>query len=251
MTPALVVVAHGSRDARSAATVRHLVAELRGRAAGVDVREAFLDLSTPRVDDTLAALHRDGHRHVVAVPLLLGSAYHARVDLPALVAEVTTRLPRLRVTVADVLGTDPRLQRVALDRVANAGVDLTDPELGLVLAAVGSSHGPANDVVCALARDWHDRLGIPTVAAFATATRPDVSSALAALRARGARRFAVASWFLAPGLLLDRVADRAREAEPDVAVAAPLGADPRVARVVLHRYAEALVRAATATRRTA
>lgn len=84
--PALLAVAHGSRDPRSAATVRALVTAVRLAAPGTEVREAFLDLSSPKVGERLAELHARGQRQVVVVPLLLGSAYHARVDLPALIA---------------------------------------------------------------------------------------------------------------------------------------------------------------------
>ncbi|WP_026065957.1 CbiX/SirB N-terminal domain-containing protein, partial [Actinoalloteichus spitiensis] len=56
------------------------------------------------------------------------------------------------------------------------------------------------------------------------------------LRAAGARRIAVAPWFLAPGLLLTRVTDRARDLVPDVTVAAPIGADIELAQLVLRRY---------------
>ncbi|EHK86042.1 cobalamin (vitamin B12) biosynthesis CbiX protein, partial [Saccharomonospora azurea SZMC 14600] len=45
--PVLAVVAHGSRDARSAATVRDLAAVLRRLDSDVDVRVSFLDLSEP------------------------------------------------------------------------------------------------------------------------------------------------------------------------------------------------------------
>ncbi|MCP2234709.1 sirohydrochlorin chelatase [Prauserella halophila] len=242
--PPLLIVAHGSRDSRSAATVRALADVVRTRSDAPDVRVAFLDLSAPSVGDALAGLHAEGHRHVVAVPLLLGHAYHARVDLPALVDEVTARLPRLSVTVSDVLGPDPLLEDVALDRLTGAGATLSDPHLGVVLAAVGSSHEAANDVVTRIARGWDGRHPARVTAAFASAARPDVPAAIAKLRARGARRFAVASWFFAPGLLPDRIADLAAESAPDAVVAAPLGTDPRVAAVVLDRYADTLTGAA-------
>jgi sirohydrochlorin ferrochelatase len=70
-------------------------------------------------------------------------------------------------------------------------------------------------------------------AAFASAASPDVPAAVAALRASGARRIAVASWFLAPGRLPDRVAALAG---PDAVVAAPLGPDPALAELVVARY---------------
>lgn len=234
----LVAAAHGSRDRRSAATVRALVRLVRDRAPGTDVRESFLDLSTPHLADVLADLHARGHRQVVVVPLLLGRAYHARSDLPGIVTGVTRRLPRLHVSIADILGPDPLLAAVARDRLAAFGADLADPELGVVFSAVGSSHPPANAAVAALARGWQDRHACAVAPAFASAARPGVPEAVAALRARGARRFAVASWFLAPGLLPDRVRTLAAQAAPGAPVAEPLGADPRVADVVVRRYAD-------------
>jgi len=241
MAAPLVAVAHGSRDPRSAATVAALMDVVRGRAPGLDVRTAFLDLSAPRLPDVLSALHGEGHREVVVVPLLLGKAFHARVDLPSVVAETTARLPRLSVSVADVLGPDPQLGAAALRRLRAAGVLPGDPSVGVVLAAAGSSHRPANVAVSTVAGSWA-RLGFAGVeAAFASSATPDVPAAVAALRARGARRIAVASWFLAPGRLPDRVAALARAADPAAPIAAPLGADPEVADVVLDRYAAAAV----------
>lgn len=233
--PPLVAVAHGSRDPRSAATVSALLDVVRAREPGLDVRAAFLDLSAPRLPDVLTALAADGHRDVVLVPLLLGSAFHARVDLPALVAQAQARLPRLSVSVSDVLGPDDRLSTVALRRL---GIALDDPSLGVVLAAAGSSHAPANAAVAAVAASWARRFPIAgAAAAFASAATPDVPAAIESLRARGARRIAVASWFLAPGRLPDRVAALAG----DALVAPPMGPAPELAELILDRYAAAAV----------
>ncbi|MFC7613663.1 sirohydrochlorin chelatase [Actinokineospora soli] len=236
MTP-LVAVAHGSRDPRSAASVAGLLDVVRSRAPGLDVRGAFLDLSAPLLVDVLAGLHGEGHRRVVVAPLLLGRAFHARVDLPALLASVD--LPGLSVSVADVLGPSPLLEAAALRRLADVGVTPGDPSVGVVLAATGSSHAPANARVHEVARGWSRRHGWAVAAAFASATTPDVRTAIADLRARGARRIAVASWFLAPGLLPDRVAAEARAAVPDVRIAPPLGNAVEVADLVLERYSTA------------
>ncbi|WP_436495307.1 sirohydrochlorin chelatase [Actinokineospora sp. HUAS TT18] len=233
MTP-LVAVAHGSRDPRSAATVAELLDVVRAQRPDLDVRGAFLDLSEPLLSDVLDSLHADGHREIVVAPLLLGRAFHARVDLPSLIAEAQARLPLLSVTVTDVLGPDARLEAAALRRLAEIGVAPGDPTLGVVLAATGSSHAPANARVHEVAERWSRVMGWSGVrAAFASATEPDVSAAVAALRARGATRIAVASWFLAPGLLPDRVI---AQAGPAVAVAAPLGAAVEVADLILDRY---------------
>ena len=227
----LVAVAHGSRDPRSAATVAALADVVRLLRPGLDVRVAFLDLSVPRLGDVLAAV--DGP--AVVVPLLLGEAHHARVDVPAAVAAATGRHPLLDARTAGVLGPDPRLGGAALRRLAAAGVALDDPGLGVVLAAAGSSHRPARDAVAAVAAAWARHAPwVGAEAAFAAGDGPSVASAAARLRACGAARIAVASWFLAPGRLPDRVAEAA--ASLGAVLADPLGADVEVAQVVLDRY---------------
>jgi sirohydrochlorin ferrochelatase len=120
-------------------------------------------------------------------------------------------------------------------RLTEVAGPAADPGLGVVLAATGSSRDAANVAVHRLAtglgarHGWHGCL-----AAFATPVSPSVPEAIARLRAAGARRIAVASWFLAPGLLPTRVADAASTAA--VPLAAPLGPHPLVADVVLTRY---------------
>src|SRR5262249_55391738 len=115
--PALVTVAHGSQDPRSAVTISGLVDEVRRQRPDLDVRLCFLHPSAPRLPDVLAAVAAE-HRHAVVVPLLLGNAFHARVDLPGVVGRAARRHPWLRLTIAGVLGGDPRLADAALRRLA-------------------------------------------------------------------------------------------------------------------------------------
>ena len=238
---ALVAVAHGSRDPRSAASATALIDVVRLMRPELDVRLAFLELSAPRLPDVLAAVADDGHRAAVVVPLLLGHAYHARVDVPRTVRAAQHRLPRLDVHIAQVLGPDPRLPSAALRRLAATGAALDDPDLGVVLAAAGSSHQPANDAVTAIAANWSTKApwrgALP---ALATTAPESVHSAMASLRRRGARRIAVASWFLSPGVLPDRITSAALATDPKALIADPLGSDPELAQIVLDRYRQAL-----------
>lgn len=246
--PALVAVAHGSRDGRSAATMAALARAVREHAPGLDVRLSFLDFNAPRLPDVLAAVAADGHSQAVVVPLLLGAAYHAKVDVPAAVDAAVHRHPRLRIVTSQVLGSAPvrgpwcssaayraraaqPLLDVAFARLREAGADPDDPGLGIVLAGAGSSDPTANAVVAGLAASRPR-----TVAAFAAGAGPKVDAALASLRDRGATRFAVAPWFLAPGRLLDRVRTTAQAAAPGVVAAEPLGDHPVVAQVLLECY---------------
>lgn len=239
--PTLVAVAHGSRDPRSAATVAALLEQVRAARSDVPARLAFLDLNAPSVGQVLDAVGAAGETRAVVVPLLLGSAFHARVDLPGLLAEAAVRHPRLELTQADVLGADPRLLSILDHRVRAACADhgwiAADHRVGIALAAVGSSSAAANRATARLARRFATRTGHPTEVCFATA-QPSLPEAVQRLRARGAENILVAPWFLAPGLLTDRLF----AADPALPHAAVLGPDPLLAEVVWSRYDAAAAR---------
>ncbi|WP_330232377.1 sirohydrochlorin chelatase [Nocardia sp. NBC_00508] len=236
--PALIAVAHGSRDPRSAATVSAVVAAVAAARPDIEVRTAFLDLTAPSVEQVVDSLAAQGHTHAVVTPLLLGSAFHARVDLPGLLAAAGARNPQLRLTQADVLGADALLIGALRDRVlAACDIDHTSANrrIGVALAAVGSSSAAANARTAEVAARLAARTGWLTQICFAT-TEPSVAEAISRLHARGADHVLVAPWFLAPGLLTDRLL----HAAPHAVHADVLGPHPALTGVILDRYHAAI-----------
>ena len=235
--PALVALAHGSRDPRSSATIGALVDEVKALRPDLAIEKAFLELSRPGFQTVVDRLVRKGHEEIVVVPLLLTEAYHAKVDVPQSVAQATERHPGLRITTSDILGLEPRFLEILDIRMREALRRSRVRELdALVLAGAGSSDPMANQAVARLARLWGTRHRLPVTAAFASAAPPTTGEAVRAFRAEGRRHIAVASLFLAPGFLPDRARELATEAGA-VAVSEPLGAHPELARAVLARYA--------------
>ena len=229
----LVLTAHGSADPRSA-VVTHAVAEqIRLLRPNLDVRVAFCERTEPNLVDVLAGLDGPG----VVTPLLLASAYHARVDIPAMIAESNAGESQGGVLQADTLGEDPRLIEVLRHRLAP--LTTGHRNVGVLVVAVGSSHADANARTAALgdALAADDRWGAVQVA-YATGPQPSVADGIAALRQRGARHIAMAPWFIAPGRITDRVA--AIAGAHGVMMAEPLGAHPLLAATVLDRFDRAV-----------
>jgi sirohydrochlorin ferrochelatase len=234
--PALVALAHGSRDPRSAASITALVDAVRAMRPDLKVERAFLDLSKPSLDTTIDRLSRK-HEEIVVVPLLLTEAYHAKVDVPSAVSAAQARHPEVRIRATPILGLEARFLEVLDLRMREALASARARELdALVLAAAGSSDLLANQSVARLARLWGSHHKLPVTAAFASTSPPATGEAVRAFRKEGRRHIAVASLFLAPGFLPDRAAELALEAGA-VAVSEPLGAHPEIARTVLARYA--------------
>ncbi|OBG02838.1 sirohydrochlorin chelatase [Mycolicibacter sinensis] len=228
----LVLTAHGSRDPRSATNTEAIAGHLRRVAPEFTVRVAFCEHSTPGLRDVLGEV-RNADDDVMVVPFLLASAYHARVDIPGVIAQSGAA-----VQVAPTLGEDDRLVQVLGERLSAAGASRFDPELGVVVAAVGSSHAAANAqtarVAAPLSRGtrW---AGVEV--AFAT-QGPSVPEAVERLRERGATRLMIAPWFLAHGRITDGIA--AYAAAAGIPMAEPLGAHRLVAATVLDRVEAAL-----------
>ncbi|MDN5894892.1 MAG: sirohydrochlorin chelatase [Nocardioides sp.] len=235
--PALIALAHGSRDPRSSDTITALVNEVRSMRPDLRIEPAFLELAKPSFAQVVSRLVRAGHDEIVVVPLLLSDAYHAKVDVPSAVADQTAKHAGLRIRVTDILGLEQAFLEVLDLRLRAALKDARVRELdALVLAAAGSSDPLANQAVGRLARLWGTKHKLPVKAAFASATPPATGEAVRAFRTEGRRHVAVASMFLAPGFLQDRAAELALEAGA-VAVSDPLGAHPTLSRTILARYA--------------
>lgn len=265
----LVLVAHGSRDDRAARSTRGLARAVArrlavpasvaaagrrrvppprtpaGHAAAAPysrVSAAFLDFTAPRLPDVLRAAAGRGESTAIVVPLLLTAAYHGRVDVPAEIDRARAAAVPVDVGLATVLGPvdGPLLDRRALDLMTSAlirrlhqtGV-LADAD-GILLAGAGSRDDAALRTVDLVAEALGTALERPCRTGYASGGGPGVAEAVAALRADGARRIAVGSYFLAPGLLHDRVVGQALAAGA-LAVAGPLGTAPEIARLVVAR----------------
>lgn len=237
--PTLLIIAHGSRDPRHAATVDALCARVRSLRPGLRVEAAFLEFNAPRVPQVLARLAAEDATEVIALPLLLTRAFHAKTDIPAVLREVTARHPRLSVRQAEVLGPSPLLVGALERRLHEAGLRPADrSSTGVVLASAGSTDPEAIAVIAEIAREWRHTGWCAVRPAFASASLPRTEDAVRALRAEGVRRVAVAPYVIAPGRLPDRIAHGAEAAGADL-LAPVLGPAPELARLLLHRYDEA------------
>jgi len=211
--PALVALAHGSRDPRSTATITALTDLVASLRPDLRIEPAFLELAPPSPVEVIDRLVDDGVEEVVVVPLLLTRAYHAKVDVPSVVCAAMRRHPGLRVQSTNVLGLESEFLDILDRRLRAALSEARIRELdALVLAAAGSSDALANAAVARLARAWGTRHHLPASAAFASTAPPATGEAVRAFRRDGRRHIAVGSLFLAPGFLPTRATELALEA---------------------------------------
>jgi sirohydrochlorin cobaltochelatase len=247
--PPLLLAAHGTRDQAGVDAFTAFAARVGRLAGGHGIASAggFIELSPPPVRDAVAALAPASGpaRAIVAVPLMLSAAGHAKGDVPAALAREQARHPGLSWHYGRPLGPHPVLLDLLGARIKAAGTGPAEQTAVLVVGR-GSTDPDANaDVVKTARLLWEGRDYLFAETAFVSLARPDVAGGLERCRLLGARRIVVARYFLFPGVLPDRVADQAtgyagKHPELDIATADVLGDCDELAGLVYERYKEAL-----------
>ena len=119
MANALLLIAHGSRQAEANADLYHVVDGLRQRGHAV-VEAAFLELAEPDIAEAGRRCVAQGAAVVVLVPYFLSAGVHVRRDLTEARAQLASRFPAVDFRLAEPLGRHPLLLEVVAERAREA-----------------------------------------------------------------------------------------------------------------------------------
>jgi sirohydrochlorin cobaltochelatase len=244
--PPLLVVGHGTRSEKGVDGFHQLVARLQRRVPEVDVAGGFIELAPPPLTDAVSALVDRGHRHLVAVPLMLAGAGHAKGDIPGAMARELQRNPGLSYAYGRPLGSNPQVLTALEQRLAEVLAHEERATTTVVLVGRGSTDPDANAEVAKAARLFQEGRGLAGVeVSFISLADPGVPAALERCRRLGATRVVVLPYFMFEGVLPDRIVEQARawaaeHPEVEVRTAPLIGDCDLLADLVLERYDEVL-----------
>ncbi|MFV2068998.1 MAG: sirohydrochlorin chelatase [Pirellulales bacterium] len=246
----LLLVGHGTRDVRGIDEFHTLCRRVTKRWGGGPVGHGFLELAKPTIRSGLDRLAREGVRHVVAVPVLLGEASHAKEDIPQVVA-AAERSTGVSVELAGPLACHPQIVRLSLRRCCRA-IEASQPVppagTCLILVARGSSDRQAAEQIGRFAALRVDPSRFAVVrTAFLTAASPLLEEALRNAGQEAWTRVIVQPHLLFHGQLVGQVAEhvaRLRVDQPrlDWLVTPHLGPSALVANALVDRAAGVLQR---------
>jgi sirohydrochlorin ferrochelatase len=119
MEPALLLIAHGSRQPEANADLVYVVEQLRRRGRKV-VEASYLELANPNIDEGGARCVIAGAKCVVLLPYFLSAGVHVLRDLTAARDRLAARFPGVEFRLAEPLGRHPLLLDVVTDRAREA-----------------------------------------------------------------------------------------------------------------------------------
>jgi sirohydrochlorin cobaltochelatase len=103
-TSAIVLFAHGARDAQWAEPFRKMQSMVRKKIPGVPVELAFLELMQPTLDEAIADLATRGIKNISVIPLFMAQGGHLKEDLPRKLTEIRRSHPAVTFQISPPIG---------------------------------------------------------------------------------------------------------------------------------------------------
>ena len=244
----MLVVGHGTRSDSGVAEFNAFMGRLQRRPAAPYRAAAggFIELSRPPVTEAVASLVGQGHRELIALPLVLVAAGHGKGDIPAALVREQVRHPGMTYSYGRPLGPHPALLDILEQRIEKMLSDTERADTYVLLVGRGSTDPDANAEIAKVARLlWEGRGYAGVEPSFVSLADPGVPAGLDKLRRLGASRIIVAPYFLFPGILPDRIVSQAEAFALEhpfmtIEVAELIGDCDELADLVVERYLEAV-----------
>lgn len=115
MTAALILFAHGARDAAWAEPLRRVQATIRAADPAARVELAFLEFMAPTLPDCADALVAGGCRRIVVLPMFIAQGGHLKRDVPVLIDQLRARHPGVQFELTVAVGEAEAVVRAMAD----------------------------------------------------------------------------------------------------------------------------------------
>ncbi len=246
-----MLMGHGSADREGAEEFVQVVEAVRAESQ-LPVEAGFLEFFGPvlhSIEEAIDAVAASGAERVLAVPVLLFYAGHAKYDMPGQIVTGRGRHPRLDLRAAPPFGTQELLLEIIEQRIRELEERLgptAREETSVLLVGRGTSDPEANADFYKIGRlIWERNEYAAIECCFIAMTQPGVPEGIERCVRLGARRVLVVPYFINTGVLVKRIEQKAlaaREQHPgvEIAVGEHFGAHPKLVRLILDR-ARALV----------
>ncbi|GFZ99160.1 cobalamin biosynthesis protein CbiX [Paenibacillus marchantiophytorum] len=245
---AVLFVGHGSREEGGNEEVRLFVSEIASKMKEQIVETCFLEFVQPTIMQGIDRCIELGATHVVVIPIILFSAGHAKIHIPAAIDEAKTKYPLAKFTYGRPIGVHEQILDILTSRLENLGVRTEDEleETALLIVGRGSSDADANSDLFKISRLFWEKLKVQWVeTAFIGVTAPLMDAGIERCLRLGAKKVIILPYFLFTGVLIQRMEQmvqgyRATYPEQEFELAPYFGFHPLLQDILIGRAQEAL-----------
>lgn len=240
---AVLYICHGSRVVAGQEAALAFIERAKVYVE-VEIQEAcFLELAAPSIEQGIAACIKQGATSIIAVPLLLLSAGHAKTDIPIALQAALQEHPGIDVSYGEPLGVHPHIIDVLCRRIKE--VANPKPNATILLVGRGSSDLVVHDYFAEIIRLLKRETGLNNIeVSYLAACEPYFEPKLLEILNKGAEEVFVLPYLLFTGILMKSMKRHIEglTSHAKIHLCESLGYAPEIATILAERVNEASIR---------
>lgn len=246
---AVLFVGHGSRLEAGNEEVRQFIASMRPLVdRAYMVESCFLEFAEPTIEDGIHTCIERGANEIHVIPMMLLSAGHSKLHIPAEIEEAKEQFPDIRFTYGQTIGIHDEIFEILKTRLLDMEFDVEahHPETAILLIGRGCSDDDALADFHKIANQLEQQLDVIAVEqAFMGVAQPTVEQGIHHCLQRGAQQIIMLPYFLFTGVLMERMgrmAAKFAEHHPTIQIqlAQYFGYHPKLQTILLERLQQAI-----------
>lgn len=240
---AVLYICHGSRVKAGQLAALNFIEQTKEHV-GVPIQEAcFLELAEPTIEQGIKRCMEQGATKIVAIPFLLLTAGHAKIDIPEQLQKTMTHYPEVTLQYGDTLGVHPDLIDVLKKRMAT--INMKEEQPAVLLVGRGSSDPVIHDYFTEILKIFKSKTAIENVrVCYLAASYPRFEDALLDLIKEQPREIVVIPYLLFTGVLMNDINMYIQQRTSDIPIylSPSLGYDELISQIVAERVKEASIK---------
>ena len=202
---AVLYICHGSRIREASEQAVSFIHQIM-KKVDVPIQEiGFLELSDPTIAQSFERCIKKGATTIVAIPVLLLTAVHAKIDIPKELAVLQVQFPDVEVKLGKPIGVHEKMIDLLLERIADTKISIEDHSM-VLLVGRGSSDPDVKRDLTDIGKMLAKRTAINRVeVCFLTAAEPNLEQGLEVAKQTGARQVFVIPYLFFTGILMKKI----------------------------------------------
>lgn len=202
---AILYICHGSRVKQAQEQAKVFIQTCISENP-VSIQEyGFLELSAPTIEEAFKNCIERGATKIIAIPVLLLTAAHAKEDIPYELSRLKKLFPDIKLMFGEPIGVHPDIIEILMERIIETRQGVTDESMVLLVGRGSSDPEVKVDLMC-IAEMLKKRLGIGRVdICFLAAASPNLEEGYNIVQSSQYKKVFVIPYLLFTGVLMKKL----------------------------------------------
>lgn len=239
---AILYICHGSRVKEASGQAIDFIKVCMKSHPNPIQEYCFLELEAPSIEEAYERCIRLGATSIIAIPVLLLTAVHAKHDIPVVLDKMKSRYPAIPLKYGRPIGVSDRMVDILVERLEERNEQVTEDSF-ILLVGRGSSDPDVKRDLGQLADLLRNRFPKSQVQdCYLTAAAPSYAEALEMAAASQSNKVFILPYLLFTGILMQSIQNdlqRIENAEGrKIILCNYLGYHPKIERILRDRIHE-------------